>query len=115
MAMKLINGDYVKNIWGGFETVTGAQEILDRALFKLRCRRGGFALMPQLGSRLYLLGREKNDNLNSAARQYIIEALADETQIEVSDVSTVKNTDGSISVKAELVFLGKSAEVTVTV
>ena len=115
MAMKLVNGDYVKNVWGGFETVSGVEEILDRVLFKLNCRRGGFAPMPELGSRLYLLGREKIENLNSAARQYILEALTGETEIAVSDVTAVKNFDGSISVKAEFNYLGENTAVTVTV
>lgn len=115
MAMKLVNGDYRVNSCGVFETVSGAEEVMDRVLFKLRCRKGGFAVMPELGSRLYLLGREKRENLNSAAKQYIIEALADENQIEFSDVTAAVNSDGSISVKAELNYLGEKAEVTVTV
>ena len=59
--------------------------------------------------------REKIENLNSAARQYVLEALTGETEIAVSDVTAVKNFDGSISVKAEFNYLGENTAVTVTV
>ena len=56
MEMRLVDGRYVPDDFGGFETVTGAEETLERALYKLKARRGGFALMPELGSRLWLRG-----------------------------------------------------------
>lgn len=102
MEMKLIDGDYVPDMWGGFERVTGERELLQRVLFKLQCRRGGFAPMPELGSRLYLLGREKKKDMVATARQYIIEALSDEDSVEVTGVS-VEQADGeAIYVSAEL-------------
>ena len=59
MELKLHNGDYVRKTWGNFDTVSGVEEKLQRILFKLQTRRGGFAPMPELGSRLYLLSNEK--------------------------------------------------------
>lgn len=70
------NGDYVPDGFGGFTRVQGAQALLQRALFKLGCRRGSFPFLPELGSRLYLLGQEKSGAADDCARQYAAEALA---------------------------------------
>lgn len=106
MEMKLIDGDYVPDMWGGFERVTGERELLQRVLFKLQCRRGGFAPMPELGSRLYLLGREKKRDMSAAARQYVIEALSDEDGIEVTGAAVEQTDSGVIYVRAELTCSG---------
>ena len=55
----LRDGDYVPNGFGGFTRLYGTQEVLARALFRLTCRRGSFPFLPELGSRLQELGREK--------------------------------------------------------
>lgn len=98
--MKLIKGDYVPDMWGGFERVSGERELLQRVLFKLQCRRGGFAPMPELGSRLYLLGREKKKDMSVAARQYVIEALSGENGVEVNSVTAEQTVGGTIYVSA---------------
>ena len=100
MEMKLIKGDYVPDMWGGFERVSGERELLQRVLFKLQCRRGGFAPMPELGSRLYLLGREKKKDMSAAARQYVIEALSGENGVEVNSVTAEQTAGGTIYVSA---------------
>ena len=102
MEMKLIKGDYVPDMWGGFERVSGEWELLQRVLFKLQCRRGGFAPMPELGSRLYRLCREKKKDMSAAARQYVIEALSGEDGVEVNGVTVGQAGDGTIYVSAEL-------------
>lgn len=76
MSMKLRNGDYVPNGAGGFQMARGTEELLEDALFLLMARRGGFAPMPQLGSRLHLLGREKPSARQALAVTYVREALA---------------------------------------
>ena len=73
--MKLRNGDYIPDGAGGFQCLRGRQAILEDALFLLSARRGGFAPMPELGSRLYLLAREKSGARESMARVYVREAL----------------------------------------
>ena len=92
MEMKLVDGDYVPDgeTGVGFETVTGAEELLTRALFKLTARRGAFPFFPKLGSRMWMLGREKRSARQSAARQYAAEALADEDGLIVEDVSVTE-------------------------
>lgn len=78
MALMLREGDYVPDGQGGFLTVTGAREVLERVLWKLTVRRGSFPFLPELGSRLYLLGRVPAGQREALAAQYAAEALADE-------------------------------------
>jgi len=115
MEMKLSDGDYIPDGLGGFVKVSGAQEILNRVLFKLTARRGGFAPMPEIGSRLYMLGREKPSNRSGAAKMYVIEALADEKDISVADVQLSDVSDGRIKVTAMIDYLGQTLEGTVLV
>ena len=58
MEFLLRDGDYVPDGAGSLVKLTGAEEVLQRALFRLSARRGSFPLLPELGSGLYLLGRE---------------------------------------------------------
>ena len=98
MEMKLDNGNYVPDETGGFETVDGANETMQRILMKLKARRGAFPLMPEFGSRLYLLGREKPAARRRAAEQYVNEALRGEA-VTVQSVS-VSETGGTLTVNA---------------
>ncbi len=100
MEMRLVDGRYVPDGFGGFETVTGAEETLERALYKLKARRGGFALMPELGSRLWLLHRTKPSARTAAARQYIAEALSDEPELALADVSVTELGGGELLITA---------------
>ena len=96
MELKIVNGDYVPDGAGGLQRVSGKEELLQRVLFLLTARRGGFALAPTLGSRLYLLGREKPGNRLTAAKKYVAEALDGEAGVTVEDVSL--GNDGDVSV-----------------
>lgn len=78
MSLILRNGDYVPDGQGGFQKAEGAGELLERILWKLSVRRGSFPLLPQLGSRLHLLGRSRPGEREALAQQYVREALADE-------------------------------------
>ena len=59
MELMLRDGDYVPDGAGGLRTVEGADALLQQVLFRLQARRGGLPFLPELGSRLYLLTREK--------------------------------------------------------
>ena len=87
MELKLENGAYVTSSSGRPETGSGAEETAQRVLLRLTARRGGFAPLPEYGSRLYLLPRTaKPSGYETAARQYIAEALAEEPAVEVTAV-----------------------------
>lgn len=94
MALKIIDGKYALNDRGDTVSVTGDDEITERILFKLRVRRGSFLPIPNLGSRLYLLPKEKRADMENAARGYITQALAEETDVTVSDVTAQYEKDG---------------------
>ena len=84
---------------GGLQRVSGKEELLQRVLFRLTARRGGFALLPTLGSDLHLLGREKPGNRRSAAKKFVAEALDGEAGVTVEDVSLVYGEVKSLLVK----------------
>jgi len=83
----LKEGDYVPDGEGGLRRVAGGEELLQRVVFKLTARRGKFPLLPELGSRLYLLTREKPGRRRALAEQYVAEALADEPDLLVTGVT----------------------------
>lgn len=75
MSLKLRDRDYVPNGAGGFQTVSGSRRVLEEALFLLSVRRGSFSVLPEMGSRLYTLGREKPSVRATIAKIYAQEAL----------------------------------------
>ena len=81
MELRLEQGDYVPNGAGGFQRLEGAEALLQRVLFRLTARRGQFPFLPELGSRLYQLGREKPSAREALALQYVTEALVQEPDL----------------------------------
>ena len=114
MEAKLVNGDYVPDGLGGIVRRRGADALLQRVLFRLTARRGQFPPRPELGSRLYLLGRESAASRPSAARQYVAEALAQE-EVGVADVLLSHAGDGRAQVTVLLDYQGTELSVTLTV
>lgn len=55
MELKFDGGDYVRSGCGGFATVSGRDEALQRALMRLSARRGSFFPLPDFGSELHKL------------------------------------------------------------
>lgn len=108
------DGDYVPDGLGGFLRVEGSGEVLQRVLWKLTVRRGSFPLLPKLGSRLYLLLREKSSTWIALARQYVAEALGDEADLEVTDVAVLEGENGC-DLRVFLQWRGEPLSVTVTV
>ena len=87
MELKCVKGDYVPDGKGGVCRLTGVEEVLGRVLFRLTARRGGFPLLPGLGSRLHLLLREKPSARQALAGQYVVQALEDEPELKVTAVA----------------------------
>ena len=75
---QLREGDYRPDGAGGFALATGGAGVLERVLFLLTARRGGFPLLPEVGSRLYLLSRARPSARGALGASYAAEALAGE-------------------------------------
>ena len=114
MEIKLVDGDYVPDGLGGVERCGGDEALLQRVLFRLSAHRGQFPLLPNLGSRLYLLGRESVAQRPSAARLYVAEALAEE-DVNVTDVQLGPAGEGRMEVTVSLEYRGTDLTITLTV
>ena len=114
METKISNGDYVPDGLGGVARCKGTEALLERVLFRLTARRGQFPPRPNLGSRLYLLPREPAARRQSAAAQYVAEALAEE-EVRVKEVSLTPETGGRVRLKALLDYRGEALDVVLTV
>ncbi len=86
----LVNGDYVPDQNGGLRGVSGAQEALARALFRLTARRGALPFLPELGSELFQLCRERESARPALAARYVEQALRDEPELEVQSVTLTR-------------------------
>ena len=99
MEWKLIDGDYVPDGTGSLTALTGGEEVLARVLYRLTARRGAFPFLPELGSRLYQLGREKPSARQALAAQYVTEALREEADLAVQLVElTQVEEQGALTV-----------------
>ena len=114
MEVRIKNGDYIPDGLGGVVRCQGADALLERVLFRLTARRGGFPILPQLGSRLYLLSREPAAQRLSAARQYVAEALAEEA-VTVADVALAPDEQGRIRLTVRLEYQGTELPVSLTI
>ena len=110
MELRLKNGDYVPDGRGGVEQAQGAQAVLARVLFRLTARRGGLPFLPELGSQLRLVMREKPSARLAAARQYVAQALEEE-QVQVTDVALTQREDGA-DLTVFLLWQGEELSVT---
>lgn len=81
------NGDYVPDGAGGLRRAEGREALLERVLYRLTARRGQFPFLEDLGSRLWQLGRVGAAGRQSAAEQYVAEALAAEPELTVETVA----------------------------
>ena len=107
MERKLMDGDYVPDGAGGLVTLSGGEEVLARVLFRLTARRGAMPFLPELGSRLYQLGRERPSARQALALQYVAEALREERDIRVETVELDQGEDRG-RLRAVLHWQGKT-------
>lgn len=106
MELAIRDGDYVPDGKGGFSTVDGSSELLERVLWKLTVRRGSFPFLPDLGSKLYLLTGEKESNRGTLASSYVAEALADEVDLDIDSVTLEdENLQVNLTWKGESISL----------
>ena len=112
MALQFKNGDYIPDGMGAFVSLTGAEALLNRVLFKLTARRGSFPFLPEVGSRLYLLLREKPAARQAMGAAYAAEALEEEDGLSVTE--TVWD-EGTHTLRVYLQWQGESLSVDVSV
>ncbi|MCI9156789.1 MAG: GPW/gp25 family protein [Lawsonibacter sp.] len=102
MEWKLTDGDYVPDGTGGLTALSGGEEVLARVLYRLTARRGALPFLPQLGSRLYQLGRERPSARQALATQYVAEALRAEPNLTVQSVELDQAGDtGTLTVRLD--------------
>lgn len=99
-ATQLRQGDYRPDGAGGFALSSGAEGVLEKALFLLTARRGSFPLLPEVGSRLYLLRRAKPSARGALGASYAAEALAGEEGLRVMG-ATWDEAQGKLHVELE--------------
>lgn len=114
MELFLKNGDYLPDGQGGFVRATGGEELLQRVLFQLTAHRGAFPLLPQLGSRIYTLPRYKQSQWESLARLYVAEALENESELTVTNVTVTPIRSGA-QIDVDLDYLGDALTITLNV
>lgn len=112
MSLRLEERDYALDGNGG---VAAAEDdgaaFVDEVLFRLTARRGSFPFLPELGSRIYQLRREKPSAWESLAGQYAAEALAGMTDVTVTGARVSRTEDG-LSVAVDLLWQDSPLTVT---
>lgn len=99
MELKLNNGEYAVRA-NAIETVDGNEELAQRIMMKLTAHRGKFWPRPDYGSRLFtLVNGERPSNRESAVRQYVAEALSDEKDVELKNVSITGTASDAVFIK----------------
>lgn len=109
----LRDGDYVPDGKGGFRTATGAEEVLERILWKLSVKRGSFPFLPALGSDLALLSHASVRERETLAEQYARQALSDE-EVTLRETS-LRYEDGRAVLTLLMDWEGQSLTATVEV
>ncbi len=111
MEFRLVGGDYLPDGRGGFVTVSGAEEVLQRALLRLSVRKGAIPFWPQYGSRLHELSQLKPSVRKSEAAGFVSEALLAEPDIQVEDVRVLEDESGRMRVTVWLTAGVQSAQI----
>ena len=109
MSLLLKNRDYTSDGRGSVASVSGGEALLNEVLFRLSARRGAFPLMPELGSRLYLLRSEKPSAWGALAGQYAAEALSD---LDVTVTGAGVTAEGDrLHIRVDLTWQGETLTV----
>lgn len=101
MDIRLDQGDFAVGVSGLPSSVSGREELLQRALIRLTVPRGSFSYDPGLGSRLHTLVMSGAD-LSARARELVEEALAALPGVSVEQVVCTPLGEGRARLVAEL-------------
>ena len=111
MSLLLKDRDYAADGNGGVAVVRDGEALVNEALFRLTARRGSFPFLPELGSRIYQLRREKPSAWDALARQFAVEALAGLDGVSVTGTAVRRERDG-LMVTVKLMWQGTALSVT---
>ena len=112
MSLLLKDRDYVADGNGGVAVVRDGEALLNEVLFRLAARRGSFPFLPELGSRMERLRREKTSGREILAKQFAVEALDDMEDVTVTD-TVVRQEGDRLWVSVSLVWQGEQLSVAV--
>ena len=71
--------------------------------------------MPEYGSRLYMLPSMRPSHRENAAKQYIAEALSDETGLTLESLELEESTQGQLLLTMDFSYNGQSVEARTTI
>lgn len=92
MAAKIENGNYVFENNGKLIEISGNEEILQRAFFRIKAHKGEFELDKTLGSEIYKL--DLNAVTNDVLFMHIAEAVMPIEEVEVTAVEKATEQEG---------------------
>lgn len=101
MDIRLDGGDFAVGANGLPASVSGKDELLQRAVIRLTVPRGSFSYDPQLGSRLHTLVMSGTD-LSARARELVEEALSMLPELSVEQVACTPLGGGRARLVVEL-------------
>lgn len=111
MGLLLADRDYTRDGNGGVTVVKGAENLLNEVLFRLTVRRGSFPFLPELGSRMNALRREKPSAWDTLVRQFAVEALAGLEGVTVTGAAARRERD-ALWVTVDLLWQGEALSAT---
>ena len=111
MSLLLDERDYVADGNGGVTVVRDGEALVNEVLFRLAARRGSFPFLPELGSRMGQLRREKPSAWETLAQQFAAEALAG-LDCVAGTGAAVRQEQDALSVTVKLLWQGTALSVT---
>ncbi len=111
MSLLLKDRDYAAGENGAAAVAADGEALMGEVLFRLTARRGSFPFLPELGSRMHQLRREKPSGWDSLARQFAVEALAGLPGVAVTGAKVTQEGD-ALCVAVELLWRGEGLRVT---
>ena len=112
MSLLLKDRDYAADGNGGVAVVRDGEALINEALFRITARRGSFPFLPELGSRMHQLRREKPSAWDALARQFAVEALEGLDDVAVAGAEVRLERD-ALMVTTRLLWQGEPLSVTV--
>lgn len=115
MDLWLENGDYVPDGMGGFLVAEGIDGVVQRVIYRLTVPLGSFLPMPEFGSKLSTLCREKPSSWEALAGQYVRLALEEEEEVSFDRVSLSPLEGGKIEMTVYLLWEGETVSFSLTI